>query len=226
MMRPLGLPQSTVARTAMAFMTMIVLLAGSSPSRATQTVFDNFASGDGYDTDFALAVGGDSPSVETAVYFTPVGTDFVLEQIDVALSLVMGDNQVDIRLVNDNGGEPGTTVLETWTFVDQMGSANGAPPPLSATSILTPVLEADTPYWVVASSSDTAFVEWSLNSTEDMGPNAQNYNSGPWLTDIGTRGALRVTGTPVPEPASLVLLIGLGGLFVARYTKGSVLQRN
>lgn len=209
MIRQSGSPARTVV---LAIFTVFV---ASSAACATQTIFDNFAPGDEYDTQFAFAVGGSSPNSETAMSFTPNGT-FFLEQIDTALSLIMGTNTVDLRLVNDDGGVPGTTVLEAWTFMDEMGSAGTLNPPLVATSVVSPILEADTPYWVVASASDSALVEWSFNSVGDMGPNAQRNDLGPWVTDDDFRGAFRVTGLPVPEPTSLSLLAGVGGLLLGR----------
>ena len=64
------------------------------------------------------------------------------------VSLIAGTNSLTMAIAADNGGTPGA-ILETFTFVNQMGAFGSQNAPLTATSVLNPLLTAGTNYWIL-----------------------------------------------------------------------------
>ena len=84
-------------------------------------------------------------------------------------------------------------------------------PPVVANFGGTTVLQGGASYWI-SLSSDTSvpnsWIAWNYNSTGDVGTRAHRTDGGPWQVFSGTdpRGAFRINGTPVPEPAAALAL--------------------
>lgn len=155
-----------------------------------------------------------------AVAFTPA-QDYAFDS--VSLWLMSNDfdaagRHLSISLQTDAGGgpvpvAPSGTALESWAHAT---GAIGWTPVLETLGSLThPVLRAGTTYWIVAESSEPAFVDpvWVAagnGPTYTMGN--IDFQSGPdWQVGLtgGPPGAI-VNATPVPEPGALVLgLLGL-----------------
>jgi len=153
---------------------------------------------------------------ETAVAFTPT-QNYSLSQISLGLTFdgvagAFGTDGATVTLQSDAAGVPGT-VLESW-------SVSGLPPSsgTSGSQTLTDVdnifLAANTQYWVVAtpSANDTLDL-WNTGDGAVFG-NEEIWNGSTWTSlapyDLA---AVDITGSAVPEPASLAL--ALGGLAIA-----------
>ena len=168
---------------------MLVVICGASNSQA-EVIFSNFGPGDSYDTLCGWTTSLDN---DVGMAFTPIGTDFHLERIELAGSLA-GGCEMDVWLMT--GDFHPDTIIETF---HQIGPLNGI---MSMDSSLHPILEADTQYWIVASfiqecSPFGELAGWYSNNINDQGPVAQGkypslYNSGNLM-----RGAFRITGTPI-----------------------------
>jgi len=201
------------------YVTFLALLAA--PAQA-DIIYDNFGPGDSYQT-IGWTVGslfdfdqGNAFAVDS------LGMDYYLETIELAVGLVSGPNELDVWLMTDSAGEP-DTIIESFHFSDEMGSFGDLSPPLTANSLLNPLLEADEQYWLIASVSDPeTWAAWYRNSTGDVGLTAQGDDPGTWGVSERTKGVFRVTGTPisvtpvsVSEPVTLLLLgsslLGLAG---------------
>ena len=175
------------------------------------TIVSTFGPADSFDAGSNWAISGPTNGFiieqHLAAPFTPTSS-FSFDSADLALFLSSGLNQIQVVLMNDVGGLPGSAI-ETLTLGGIAGTAI-----YSVNSVLNPILNAGTPYWLAGlpGGSDT-IVGWHLNDLGILG----HVNSQPpppgWNFIAGeTREAFRVNGTRhIPEP-STYLLFGLGAL--------------
>lgn len=197
------------------------------PARA-DVLFNNFHPvNNGYlgNTGWTVSNGIDlMVHLEQAAVFTVPAGDHFLNSIELALGHLFGPNVVHVTLRADANNAPGAAI-QTVTVVDQINPMPTEPknnfPPVVANFGGTSVLQGGTNYWV-SLSSDTSvpnsWLAWNYNTTGDLGLRAQRTDGGPWSTHTGDpRGAFRVNGTPVPEPAcAAAMLVATLGLTLRR----------
>ncbi|SPP99681.1 exported hypothetical protein [Candidatus Sulfobium mesophilum] len=207
------------------FLAILLLALLSTGVAQADILFNNFGAGDTYDTSFGWTVSGSTsqnPQFEPAMSFTP-STTAHLSSIDFVTSMLSGTNEVMLSLVNDSGGAPLGLALESWTFINQMGTLGSNPSVLTADSVVHPLLDVGTTYWLVASPpvSDT-WAGWNFNSIGDTGTVLFSLDGGAGWGTLGytepiTRGVFRVNSTAVPEPSTFLLLgAGLAGVGLLR----------
>ena len=153
-----------------------------------------------------------SPTLDWAFPFTLTQAgQFRLEELEVAAHHYDGavDSTAFFSIKLDDNGLPGQTAARF-----RMQGISTEPQVLSATLSENVVLDSDTPYWIVGSTT-TFPVGWNLGDGT-FGPRAYLEHGGEWVyDDYGNVAAFTVLGTPVPEPATLGLL-ALGGLLLVR----------
>jgi hypothetical protein len=200
-----------------------ILIAGIAASANAGVIFSNLGPGDSFGTS-GWVVGNritpfGSTTLEIAAAFTPA-SDAVFTGADFAAELFgqPGDLAVSL-LATGPSGTPGA-VLEMFIVPAPMDASL-----VSVSSVLKPVLNADTEYWLDISSSSTAAV-WLDNDQGATGPVALNQNGQGFvlLTDFGgnqlVQPAFRVNDDPIgllstaaddaPEPSTLLLVfVGL-----------------
>jgi hypothetical protein len=144
-----------------------------------------------------------------------------LDHIDLSLGHQSGpSNSVNVQLLTDNGGTPGT-LLETWgvtvtnvfgsqgssiqEFPQNLGKLLSSIPALSA---VHPILDADKAYWLLATSDSSSNNPWYLSTLVINGP---QYDSGA-NPNVYTfeLAAFDVYDGQIfsPEPSSSALILG------------------
>ncbi len=199
-------------------MNKILFLAASSLLASAfanaDVAFNNFDSGDTFNTGTGWTISGLSSAV---------GTQFVqgeqfksattgnLSSITIAMGYVTGTNAGSVTLYSDAGGTLGSA-LGTYGL-SSMGAFGSSYTPSFIGVGSGPVLTAGSMYWLVATSASDAWLAWNWSTTDSGGHYLEINGSPSYTTD--THGAFRVETTPVPEPASMVAL-GAGLVALAR----------
>jgi len=144
-----------------------------------------------------------------AVQFVPAA-DFLLLDAEVFVDgNVEGGaiDEFDVFLAGDSGGLPGS-VIEQIGFDVQTSGAGGI---AIADSIATPILLINgTPYWLVlAPASSATFISWQAAGSASV-LTAENHSANGlsgWFSTVGNGGQMEIDGDPVPEPATLSLVV-------------------
>jgi len=189
--------------------TIVVFLAAPSGANLVYSNFGSGTPGGGY------AIGAYAPgNYAHASSFSVTGTEsYTLDRIELAATLMYGPNQLNVSLMADAAGLPGT-VLESFSFTDQM-PPQGSLDTVVGVSATNPLLTAGSTYWLAAFAPDTTGAAWWCTSPEVYGSNADSFNGGPWSAKTDCMPAFEISGTPVatvvPVPgAALLTSLGLG----------------
>ncbi len=210
--------------TILEWMAAAVLLLAAGQANAT-VLFNTFGPGDMYNVVGGLTIGGpetfepDPTDWSQGNQFILGGSQsYLLSSIEVAIAHVhdtqgqpVGPDELDVWLMSDDAGQPGS-IIETFHLVDQMGVFGEYNPPLVGVSILHPVLDPGTPYWLIASApDDDTWAAWCDSQPAVMGLRAIRNGPVPWAVHGDEiMAAFRISGTAVvPAPGALVMA-GLG----------------
>jgi len=187
------------------------------PASASPTIFSNYGPGDthGIGSHIVAYKSSSWPNsdVDEGMPFTPSGVDSYLGSIELTVKLDTGTNELDVWLMTDSGGEPGT-IIEAFNFIDKMETGLGPFSPLRASSIDRPLLLAGTQYWLVASTPVAGTqANWFMNSTGQSG--RALWIDDDWQTLSDTTGVFRISAIPAPS----ALLLGGMGIGILRWLR-------
>jgi hypothetical protein len=169
-------------------------------------ILSTFGPGDTYNISVGLVIGS-SLDLDSANQFSFTGpTKYFVETIELAVGLDGGTNELEVWLMSDAAGKPGI-IIEAFSFTDAMGTFGQNNPLLVGNSVLHPILNPGTSYWLAASAPDSdTFAAWNESLPTVMGTVAQRNGTGPWdVFPNEILGAFRVSGTPIPAPGVFVL---------------------
>ena len=176
-------------------------------------------------TGWVVGRGGSSSIYDSADAFIPTD-NYSLDSVDLAVGLINGINEVDISLMSDNAGQPGS-IIESWNIVGEMGEWGFDTPIISVDSTINPLLSVGNQYWLVASApkadlndpSTATLAAWNENTLSIFSTHAFRLNKNTWSISQDSQGAFRVHGSvPTPEP-EVMFLFGsgiIGGLALRR----------
>ena len=201
---------------------LIVSFLSVTPAHS-DVIFSSLLPGESFTTTSALVIGtyteGPPPGTPVATQwgfsFTPT-IDATLDSIKFASSYFSGNNGLNVILMSDSADVPGAT-LETFTFTGLTSTGTL----YTANSLLHPVMNQGTKYWVVLAPQGDGVFGWYEDESQP-GPLAARRDSLASAPGWFAVSALHPTyfaveGTVVPIPGALYLLgSGLLGLVALR----------
>lgn len=130
-------------------------------------------------------------SLEWAMPFTP-NKDYLIVEVQIALSWVSGFNGATVSICEDKNGLPGVS-LQDYNVQD-LPIFGQSPENVKILKYSKGVrVYAKKQYWIVARSANLSDERWNL-SISSNGPIAKNQNNGGWTVSNGPLGAVGIFG--------------------------------
>ena len=194
---------------------IVVCLFCQIPLSASILAFTTYGPGDTYDTRRGYTVGAGYTGGNLFMPFT-TGPFY---EVDLALAYAQGSHTVQVELAMDSGGAPGAVIESFSVNVNNTFGSPGAV--VQVFSVLQPVLQAGTPYWLLATTDASSNDPWYYSSIGVTGP---RFDGTTVFTD--TMAAFRVLEataagpTNTPEPSTVLAgLVACSALFVRRFRR-------
>jgi hypothetical protein len=165
---------------------------------------------------------GAFPPEAAATQFTVGSGSWSIVSVTLKILELTGNNpdQLVLRMLSDNAGTPGNTVLGTLTPTSNITSSGDYSfVPQSPITLpggnsywlagFATTANASYPWWVTVSEADNGVFGWSIGTNRYASPGTVN---GPWTFADDRSGMFRIEAneaTPaVPEPSSFVIALG------------------
>lgn len=170
------------------------------------TIYSTFGPGFSFATGTGAIVTNDPlADASVAIAFTPTA-NYDLTSIEfVASDLFPEDlSPITIAIFADNGGQPGSQPLESFT-TGSFGPFGEAALVTTVTSLSQPLLQAGTQYWIGMNASPGDLMVWNQSSTSAAGFSITD-GSGNWSASDPAQGqgALEIDGDLVAAIAGPV----------------------
>jgi hypothetical protein len=188
---------------------MGLFLAAAGRAQADEVVFSNFGPGMTFNTASGGIISGSNVFGGRVVAHSFIPSmDFTFSNAQLAMGIISGPNVLQVVLMTSSGGFPGS-IVESITLMNAVAPIS-SPGIVTATSTLRPPLNSATQYWLVAfAPEDDSSLAWMFALNDFSGlfrANSTHSLTGPW-PEFGTSDhAFQIVGTPVPEPATMLLV--------------------
>ena len=202
-------------------------------------LFSTFGPNDSFDGSSGVSIAWNlvspppgSLGIGNAARFQISTGTYTLSSVSLAMGYILGTNNLAIRLVADNGGQPTGPLLET--IVSHPIGITGQAQVVTYPSSLDPVLVGGSSYWLVLEPADLNLVDgsnngaynWFLGANLASGATAYhefNFSSLDWypwqLFPNDLLPAFRIEGFAVPEPNAFSLVLLGAALFGFRWSR-------
>jgi hypothetical protein len=179
------------------------MISGASVLRA-DTIYSSFGPGASYEAEAGIIVTNDGlAGASVAIAFTPTA-DYDLTGIEFVATELKLDSPapVTIGIFADNGGQPEGQPLESFT-AGGLGTFAQTALVTTVTSVLQPLLQAGTQYWVGMNAPAGDLLVWNQTTTTATGFSLTD-GSGNWSTSDPAegQGAVEIDGILAPVIAS------------------------
>ena len=170
------------------------------------TIYSNFDDEGSYSIGAGLIVTNDPiTGASVAIPFTP-SDYYTLTSIEFVVSDLIPDDSNDITLgifADNGGGQPDATPLESFS-VTPAGVFGDNVLVTTVSSILQPLLVADTQYWIGMNAAPGDLVIWNQNVTSANGF-SETDGAGNWSAAdaLQPQGVLEVDGALANIPANI-----------------------
>lgn len=198
-------------KTARVLVAAVVASTVSAHALAQTTIISNYP---GNDATQSAGI-NDSSRTKGMGFTMPSGLGYTLDAVTLRLEITDTAVSPVIQIFSDAGGVPGAAL----TTLDNPGSFAAGIGDYAFTPSSSFTLDADTSYWIVASSSLSTY-SWKASSPAETPTGlathlGATFGAFPPSSSSGILNTYFVDATVVPAPGSLALL-GLAGLAVRR----------
>jgi hypothetical protein len=180
------------------------------------------------DNSYCLGCGNAGIGTQTFAIRFDASTDAQLGEIEVAVALLSGPNQLLVSLATDDDGSPGN-ILESLTAIGQMKPIGSASSIVTVDSILQPTLVEGDYYWIEVSTPapfDT-MASWYSNDLGISGTSAlSSVPPSSWSVGEDTYAPAYRVISAVPEPRSFAIIVALFGVMGILAKRQSWLRRS
>lgn len=180
------------------FMVRLCLALVAISSLRADVIYTNFGAGDAYSAGTGLIVTNDGKAWSSAAIAFIPEANYVLTSIEFAATdLFLSGSGATLALFGDESGHPGGKPIESFE-IERVGSFGDFAPVLSVKSALSPLLQANTVYWVGLNAPEGGLIVWNQNSILAFGFSATD-GAGNWSVVDGAQGVLEIDGTLAPD---------------------------
>ncbi len=186
---------------------VIVAIGVFSGIAGADVIYSSFGTGDSFPIDSGILI---KATQQLASKFTVSGNDYSFDQLEFAAGYIYEINLTNLSLRADNTGVPADSVMETFQVSNVPSPYAGK---MSLNSVSHPLLQNGSSYWIVITAGATDTQGFWPTSPQIRGTRAFDSGSGWTVEPDASSHIYRVTGSPVPEPSSLLgMFTGLGSL--------------